>query len=343
MGDTLSKSLAKFISNNNDFSDPFEDNNELPKSSSTKEFIKNYGKKGKKQEKPKKKDDDLNSLYQTMVDMTDGYDNPDLVQDFDSYLGDYLVDDEEDEIRRSLIKHGRKYARDTKISKEASEIQKAYASSEEDLTNLLEDVNNDKACLQNDLAQMRANRSRNYNVMAKIMEQKATLHNVTLGAIKEKNNMTKAQIELQMKYDKENNIADGDSDIVANKAIQNLFSMGRDNLIGSYSDISGSSEAGYIDDDGFDEDDIINEKYFSDDDDKPKSDGDKFIEYEGMGVHYVLEYDDRGPIQIISEDMDGNVIPDYPTPDINDLEFSISEATQTATDNLSQQYKLRKV
>ena len=51
MGDTLSKSLAKFISNNNDFSDPFEDNNELPKSSSTKEFIKNYGKKGKNQDK----------------------------------------------------------------------------------------------------------------------------------------------------------------------------------------------------------------------------------------------------------------------------------------------------
>jgi hypothetical protein len=62
-----------------------------------------------------------------------------------------------------------------------------------------------------------------------------------------------------------------------------------------------------------------------------------------MGVHYILEYDDDGPVQIVAEDADGNVVPDYPTPEMNDLTFTISENTGTATDNLSQQYQLRKI
>ena len=62
-----------------------------------------------------------------------------------------------------------------------------------------------------------------------------------------------------------------------------------------------------------------------------------------MGVHYILEYDDDGPVQIVAEDMDGNVVPDYPIPDLGDLSFNISENTGTATDNLSQKYDLRKI
>ena len=164
-----------------------------------------------------------------------------------------------------------------------------------------------------------------------MMEQRTTLHNTTLGIVKELNAMKKNQIELQMKVDKNKQEEDGD-DTAANRAIQSLFGMGRDALIGSYSDVSGADAAGSYSDDDYDPDDSdIQERYFSDEEYQVETDGDKFIKYEGMGVHYILEYDDDGPVQIVAEDMDGNVVPDYPIPDLGDLSFNISENTGTAT------------
>lgn len=345
MAKKLSDSLSQFISSNSDvFGNPFdeEDENESVDIESFVEEQKEIRREKKERKKSKKKDS-LEDLYERTQEMTRQYASDDTIADFEGYLEDFLLDDEDDELRRNLIKYGRKYARDTKVSGEASEIHKAFAESEEVLGNLLKEVNEDKDAIQKDISQMRVNRSRNYKVFSEMMEQKTTLHNTALGIVKELNAMTKSKFDLQMKADKQKQEETGD-ETAANRAIQSLFGVGRDSLIGSYADVSGASETGYDDEPGdFDEDEMIQRKYFSNEEDEVETDGDKFIKYEGMGVHYILEYDDDGPVQIVAEDADGNVVPDYPTPEMNDLTFTISENTGTATDNLSQQYQLRKI
>ena len=349
MGRKLSDSLTQFISSAEDgFQNPFDDNESTQENDfDVDEFLEEREeirkqKKEKKKEK-KKRRGTIEDLYERTKSLSDELGSEDMVDDFDGYLREYALDDEDEELRRSLIKQGRKYARDTKISGESSEIQKAYAQSEEILETLLKEVNEDKESIQKDINQMRVNRSRNYKTFSEMMEQRTTLHNTTLGIVKELNAMKKNQIELQMKVDKNKQEEDGD-DTAANRAIQSLFGMGRDALIGSYSDVSGADAAGSYSDDDYDPDDSdIQERYFSDEEYQVETDGDKFIKYEGMGVHYILEYDDDGPVQIVAEDMDGNVVPAYPIPDLGDLSFNISENTGTATDNLSQKYDLRKI
>lgn len=157
------------------------------------------------------------------------------------------------------------------------------------------------------------------------------------------NAMKKNQIELQMKVDKTKKEESADETSV-NRAIQGLFGLGRENLLGSYEDISGASEAGKEDFSYNDEDydRMIQQKYFSGD--NTESDGDKFLKYEGLGAHYILLVDDNGHKEIIVEDNDGNLLPDYPTPsNIDELDFIISESTGTATDNLANNYELRHV
>lgn len=351
MGKKLSDSLSQFISSGDDgFRNPFDNNDSTPEDDFDVDDFLEERKEIRKQKKEKKKEKKkrrgtIEDLYERTKSLSDELGSDDMVEDFDGYIREYALDDEDEELRRSLIKQGRKYARDTKISGESSEIQKAYAQSEEILESLLKEVSEDKDAIQKDITQMRVNRSRNYKTFSEMMEQRTTLHNTTLGIVKELNAMKKNQIELQMKVDKNKQEEDGD-DTSANRAIQSLFGVGRDALIGSYSDVSGADEAGTYSNDGYgsdDEDAYIQEKYFSDEEYQIETDGDKFIKYEGMGVHYILEYDDNGPVQIVAEDIDGNVVPDYPIPDLDDLQFNISENTGTATDNLSQKYDLRKI
>ena len=344
MSKKLSDSLSQFISTSRtSFDNPFDESEESrsPKVN-IDEFIEQTDeiKRERKANKPKKKKGDLDDLYERTKSMSDNYDIEDMVDDFDGYIEEYLLDDEDEEFRRNLVRYGRKYARDTRQTGESSEIQKAYAEAETALDKLIKEVSEDKDALQRDITQMRTSRSRNYKSFADLIEAKTSLHSTQLNAIKEMNSITKTKFDLQMKSDKTKKDEEGDSS-VANRMIQNLFSVGRDNLIGSYAEISGSAEAGsYEDVDGFDEMEYI-ENHFSND--ERGSDGDKFLKYENIFSHYVLEYDDDGPVQIVAEDKDGNVIPDYPVDDPKDLEFSISENTGTATDNLSQQYRLRKI
>ena len=343
MSKKLSDSLSKFIStNHSSFDNPFNESEEFSKID-INSFIDQTEeiKKEKKGNTNKKKKGDLDDLFERTKSLSDNYDIEDMVDDFDGYIEEYLLDDEDEEFRRNLVRYGRKYARNTRQTGESSEIQKAYAEAETALDKLIKEVSDDKDALQRDITQMRTSRSRNYKSFADLIEAKTSLHSTQLNAIKEMNSITKTKFDLQMKSDKTKKDEDGDSS-VANRMIQNLFSVGRDNLVGSYADISGSAEAGtYEEVDGFNEMDYV-ETHFSNND-EPETDGDKFLKYENIFSHYVLEYDDNGPIQIVAEDKDGNVIPDYPVENPKDLEFHISENTGTATDNLSQQYILRKI
>jgi hypothetical protein len=341
MAKKLSDSLSQFISSNSStFDNPYDEDSSGNEEHVDMDAFVEEQKEIKKEKKKKK--DDLDKFLEDSKKMSERFGFDSDVDDFEEYLEEYFLDDEDEELKNSLIKYGRKYARDTKVTGESSEISKAYAEAEEVLGTLLKEVNEDKDSIQKDITQMRANRSRNYKVFSEMIEQRTTLHNTALGIVKELNAMTKSKFDIQMKANKQKQEEDGDNS-AANRAIQSLFGLGRDSLIGSYSDVSGSLEAGTLDDYDYNEADTIHEKYFSDEEEEDETDGDKFLKYEGMGVHYVLEYDNDGPIQIVAEDMDGNVVPDYPIPNMEDLEFHISENTGTATDNLTQQYKLRRV
>lgn len=346
MGKSLSESLSKFLVDEEQsaFHNPFDDSDSSSDYVDTGSFIEN-AKKSKQERKSKNKKKDKYDKVLEEGDTLIGSLKEDLIaEDFDDYLAGYLLDDEDDELRRNLIRYGRKYHRNTEISGESSEIVKAYSESEKKLDELLKEMDSDMEALQKDITNMRMMRTRNYKALTELIDTKATYHNVKLGAIKEMNAMKKVQFELQMKADKTKAEENGDESAI-NRTIQGLFGLGRNNLISSYSDVSGSVEAGAPEDTDYqiDEDVLIQKKYFSSDDIE-ETDGDKFLKYEGLGVHYILLYDDSNYREIIAEDRDGNIIPDYPIPsNIEDLDFNISEATGTATDNLANQYVIRKV
>lgn len=346
MGKSLRESLAQFIEMDRGLSVPNAGDEKDTEASQNNETIddflsrqKEIRQERKRAEGSTRKEDAMDAIIRETSSMFQ--DDNHMVMEFDDYLENFMLDDEDDELRRNLIKRGRKYTRSTAISGESSEIEKAYAGREEALEKLLNDMMSDKEAIEKDINQMRMARSRNYKGLTEMQEQKTSLYNASLSAIKEMNNMTKTKIDLQMKADKSKKEEEED-DLGTSKAIQSLFGLGRDSFVESYADASGSSEAG-SETYGMEDvaDDAIERKYFSDD--EPETDGDKFLKYEGRGVHYILEYDDDGPKNILAEDSDGNIIPDYPIPDLNDLEFTISANTGTATDNLSQQYQLRKL
>lgn len=348
MGKSLSKSLSQFITNTNDsFDNPFDDGNDSVEASSTDtRFIIESS---EEIEKPKKEKKKKGNKYDRVIskgnDMLTNFLDDNVIDDFDGFLGEFLLDDEDVELRRNLIRQGRKYARETQVSAETSEISKAYSESEKLLHDLLKEIDSDKELVQKDISNMRMMRTRNYKTLSDLIESKAQFHNTALSVIKEMNAMKKNQFELQMKVDRSKK-EDAADDSAANRAIQQLFSMDRGSLMNGYEDISGSVEAGTYDDDDFsslvDEDEIIQKKYF--DNDTEISDGDKFLQYEGRGVHYILLYDDNNYREIIAEDNEGNLIPDYPMPgEPDELEFDFSVATGSATDNLANHYELRHI
>lgn len=345
MAKKLSDSLSQFLSSSsNSFDDPFKENSDSKSSMKISEFMEHTDeikKERKKEKKPKKTFEE--ELDELVGSISDTFAESNAVDDLEGYLSEYLLDDEDEEFRRNLVRFGRKYARNTSQSGEKSEIQKAYAEAETALSKLIQEVADDKEALQKDITQMRTSRSRNYKTFADLIEAKTSMHTTQLNAIKEVNAITKNKFELQMKADKSKKDNEEDS-TVANRMIQGLFGMGRSNLISSYEEVSGALDDNYDSSDTLSDDGLNEEAYFDDVDmDKKETDGDKFLKYEGIFSHYVLEYDDNGPIQIVAEDIDGNVIPDYPVSNIKELEFNISESTGTATDNLSQRYKLRKI
>jgi hypothetical protein len=350
---SLSKSLSQFVTSANDssmFDNPFiDDEIEVTSTPISKRKNKSKSSDDDDEYRPKKsKPDKFAKVMSQGNDMIDRFMDEDFIDDFDGFIGNFLLDDEDVELRRNLLRYGRKYARETKVSGETSEINKAYSESEKLLSELLDEINEDKKSVQTDINNMRMMRTRNYKALSDLIEAKSQFHNTALSAIKEMNSMKKAQFELQMKVDKTKK-EESDDGSASNRAIQQLFGIGRDNIMGSlggYEGVSGASEAGMYDDDnyssGIDEDEIIQKKYFSSDEDDVETDGDKFLKYEGRGVHYILLYDDDGSKEIIAEDKDGNIVPDYPLPsNPDDLDFNISESTGTATDNLANNYELR--
>lgn len=340
----LSKKIKSLSQTSFDsFSNPFDDdisevasvNIEVDNSSKNKVTIDDEsGKKKKKKDKFARILDKGNSLIDKYSD--------DIISDFDLYLENKFNDDEDRDLRNSLIGMGRKYARETTVSAETSEIQKAFSASEKVLNRFLEEIEKDKDILQKDIDAMRMARTKNFKTLSELIEVKTQFHNTALSVVKEINSIKKTQLDLKYKSEK-NKPEENSSDVVSGRAIQQLFGMGRSNIlstVGGYEGVSGA----FTEDEspnesvGYD-DDVIQQKYFNNAD---ENDGDKFLRYENLGVEYVLILEPDGSKYIIAEDKDGNVVPDYPLPrNIDELNFDIDDRTKTATDDFHRNYKVR--
>ncbi len=278
----------------------------------------------------------------------------DLIDDFEGFLNsdDTFSGEDSDELRSNLISMGRTYARDTGVSAENSEIVKVFSTSEKKLKDLYDEISKDSAALQKDIDQMRnSTRGKNFKTLSEMAATKTTYHNTKLAAIKEMNSIKKTQFDMQMK-EKAAKLASGSGDAssdISSSTIKSLFGAGRNdivNSIGGYGRVSGArgNSIGYQTLDLDEDDEAIEQKYFANDAEEV-SDGDKFLEYENSGVEYVLLVDDDAkPLEVIAEDRDGNVIPDYPMPsNVDQLRFDVNMFTLNATDELHRKYNVRKV
>lgn len=273
--------------------------------------------------------------------------------EFDDFLDDEsLFSAEEDaEMRNNLISLGRKYARDSSVSKESSEITKTFADSEKRLKALYEELDKDKSSLQKDIDRMRVP-GRGGKSLAEMISVKNSMQSTQLSIVKEVNSLRKSIFDMRQKEAARKEAENaGGNDINAN-TLQSIFSSSRSGLVnsmGGYSGVSGArndSDADYsvmVSDEMDDEE--IQRRYFSNDTDSDTSsdDGSKFLQYEDRGVEYVLMVDREDKVQgVIAEDRDGNLIPDYPLPnDIDGLSFEIDHTSKMATDNLHRNYHVR--
>lgn len=276
----------------------------------------------------------------------------DMIDEFESFLDDNSMFDSEesDELRNGLVSMGRKYARDTGISSDNSEIAKAFSSSEKRLNDLLTEISRDKLNIQKDIDQLRSmTRGKNFKALSDLNSAKTSFHTTQLQAIKELNAIKKAEFDMRMKERAAKMASGGDaSSDISTTTIRSLFGAGRNDIVnaaGGYSKVSGAigNTIGEIYNTDM-TDDEIEDKYFADEKEE-ETDGDKFLEYEGRGVEYTLLVDDdNSPIEVVAKDRDGNVIPDYPMPsNVDQLQFNINMTTQSAEDELHRKYRVEKV
>ena len=275
-----------------------------------------------------------------------------MIDEFESFLDDdSMFDSEEsDELRNGLVSMGRKYARDTGISSENSEITKTFSDSEKKLKSLYDEISKDKVNIQKDIDQLRSlTRGKNYKALSDLNSAKTSFPTTQLQAIKEMNAIKKAQFEMRMKERAAKMASGGDgSEDISTNTIRSLFGAGRNDIVnaaGGYSKVSGAIGSTISDSFQSDlSDEEIEEKYFVNEPDEV-TDGDKFLEYEGQGVEYILLVDDdNSPIEVVAKDRDGNVIPDYPMPsNVDQLQFNINMTTQSAEDELHRKYRVEKV
>lgn len=328
----LGKKLLSLSTQSIDFSNPFDDE---PVTVPIDNYIEAEGKIETSKDtttKKKKKNKYVKAMEKGNA-LIDKYEN-DFINDFDDYLTDRFIEDENDDLKNSLIGFGRKYSRDTSVTAETSEIQKAFAGNEKILKKLLGEIDKDKEILQKDIDIMRNLPRKNYKVLSELIASKTQFHNAALSVVKEMNNIKKTEFDLKSKADR-NKPDETTHGMLSGKTIQDLFGMGRKDIldvVGGYESTTEYNDSDYSDD-------IVQQKYFNNDE---ESERDKYLKYENLGVEYILIIDKNDDKYVIAEDRDGNIVPDYPMPsNIEDLTFEVSKSTNTATDDLHRQYKVR--
>jgi len=296
------------------------------------------GRKGKKRHK-KNFLEDLVERHDALEEFT----SSNAADELDTYLDD--LDEDDAELRDSLVSLGRKYHRDSSATGSTSEISKSYAAAEKKLRSLYKEIDDDKVSLQRDIDQMRLARSRNFKALSDMIEAKNTQHNIQLSILDKINRLRKDEYDIKFKEAARAKEEGVGANEVNGGAIRSLFSLGRRDMVsamGGYEGISGATT----------EDDEGNPVFHSGEDapedhgiEDSNEDGDKFLEFESLGVEYVLLIDEDENIQgLLAESADGEIIPDYPMPtNFSELTFNINKKMGVATDDYHRNYKLRVV
>ena len=274
-----------------------------------------------------------------------------MIEDFEDFIGDpnNYDDEESEEMARGLITMGRQYARATTLEGDG-ELEKAYASSEEKMKNIYEEITKDIQDVGKDINQMRSmTRGKNFKALADLNATKVSLHQARIAAVKEMNRMKKDQFDIRQKEKANKQLEGIGGNEISAATFKTLFGAGRDNLlrsIGGYASVSGAQNNGssfesFDMTDNLDmSDEEIEARYFSTDDDD-ESEGDVYLRYEHLDPHMEVIIDSSGqPVGIRAADRDGNVLPDYPLPDFNKLRFEMNATTGEASDELHRNYKI---
>ena len=345
MGGNLSGRLSRFASND-DFESPFSQPGSSKKSSDLEKLGKRDDIEDDYSYKKKKK-----SSIESLLDQTkelESYAGDAAIDAFDLFLSEYALEDEDYELRQSLISQGRKYSRETKTSKESSEIAKTFSGNEKLIQDIIDSASADIESISRDINQMRAMRTgRNTKLLSDMCITKKDLYGVVLSAVKESNNMKTKMIELQAKANKEKAAegANGDADGLITRAIGSLIGGGKSNalsIVGGYAGVSGAKGADEDFIDTYDSDET-SEGYDHDSQEDDPDEGRRYLKYEGMGVQLIATQRQDGSMHVTAEDRDGNEIDDYPLPPNADhLNFSINEKLGTATDDCYRRYVFRK-
>ena len=258
--------------------------------------------------------------------------------------------EEEMEMKNHLVSMGRKYARDNSISKESSEITKAFADSEKKLRSLYSDIETDKQNIQKDLDRMRVPGRASAKSLSDLVLAKRSLHDSQISIIKEINSIRKSQFDLRAKELARKEAQNISTNDISSNTLQSIFSSSRNNLVksmGGYSNVSGATSeydeemmnSSFVSENMSDEE--IHNKYFKNDD--FSSEADAYLKYEDQDISYVLIIDDDDHIlDLFAEDSEGNRVFDYPLPkNYQTLTFDIDHSTESASDNLHRNYKIR--
>ena len=340
------------------FDDPFgSDEDDIEKAKEEARLIlsdeeEKSEKRGKKQGKKKKQytpdsDDDekfnrtMEEANRTLEKYGESFD-----MDFQTYVDNASNYDEDADLKESLIAQGRKYQRSHAVDEDESEVVKAFQPQEKELKEFTDEVNKELNLVSKDIAQIR---STGYGVnrkqLSELIGQKTSLLSLKLNAIKEKSNNKKIQFDILEKQakNKANKNSGQENSTAAISGIQKLMSMGHSAMINSVGgrEASAGCPDDYDYEDFEDSDEVLQEKYFSND--TRTSEGDIYLKYEGKGVHYVLNYDETDPnnCSIFAEDGEGNIVPEYPIPEIEGLHFDVDRTTLSATDDCGRDYTVR--
>lgn len=348
MAGKFSGRLSGFVGDERDMFVPTEDQKPRVRISD----LESISTKRDDQDEPRerRKKNSFERIFEESQQLIDRF-SDESVEAFDRYFAEFAPDDEDYELKQSLISKGRKYARDTKVSKEASEVAKAFSGNEKLIDDTISDITGDIKAIQRDIDQIRSLRTgRNTKMLVDMVENKTALYNARMAAIKEKNNMTKTVIELQNKAKKEQKEADssGDSSALVNRAIGDIIgnrgaALG---IVGGYSSVSGAKDvdetySDFVDDDG---DEYESSAYESGAQEEDPNAGRIYLKYEGRGVKLVVTEDEQGRHKVHAEDRDGEILPDYPLPTNADhLQFSVNEKLGTAVDDCNRQYEFRRI
>lgn len=293
-----------------------------------------------KKKKENRKKSNINEDDELEAFTSDLEDEIGLAFPFDDVLDRLFDIDDDDELRNGLIEQGRKYNQSHSDEPSKSAYEKVFAKQETALNNLIGELDRDIAATEKDINNIRLARVRSPKALSDLISVKGSLYSTKLSAIKEITNIKKNIIDFNIK-DKKNSDEDSQASVAASMALQSIISG--DNAAALSTGSFREAAKGSLE---FDESaenklaEIEAEREFH----ANETEGDKYIKYENLGVQIYAQLDaeDR-VVNLVAKDKDGNIVPDYPIPDVDYSQFNIHTDLGTVTDAFHRSFLIENI